>query len=125
MTMDAFARWLVRRPLVAVSANLAVTLVLGFYAIHIRVESSLASVLPKGDPASDYYAKVRKTFGGDNVAVVGVRTGDLFSQSTLEKIAAVTDALGKIDGVETVLSITNAPDPAADIIDPPPLLPAT
>ncbi|MGH9200419.1 MAG: efflux RND transporter permease subunit, partial [Vicinamibacterales bacterium] len=123
MTMDAFARWLVRHPLAVVGANLLVTLVLGFYAVQIRVESSLASVLPKGDPDADYYAKVRQTFGGDNVAVVGVRTEDLFSESTLNKIAAVTDALGKINGVEAVVSITNAPDPAADILDPPPLLP--
>src|SRR5882762_4290918 len=108
--MDAFARWLVRHPVAVLAANLLVTAVLGIYAVHIRVESSLQSVLPKGDPYTEYYEKVRRTFGGDNVAVVGMRCDDLFAAATLEKLAAVTTALGKIPGVERVLSLTNAPD---------------
>ena len=46
--MDAFARWLVRHPVAVLTANLLVTFVLGAYAVRIRVESSLQSVLPKG-----------------------------------------------------------------------------
>ncbi|HEY5611255.1 MAG TPA: MMPL family transporter, partial [Thermoanaerobaculia bacterium] len=121
--MDALARWLVRHPLLVLAANLIVTAVLGIFALRIRIESSLASVLPAGDPQIDEYARVRETFGSDDVAVVGVRTDDLFATSTLEKIARVTDALSKIEGVERVLSITNAVDPAADVFHPPPLLP--
>lgn len=120
----AFAQWLVRHPLLFVIANLLVTGVLGFYALRIRVESSLESMLPAGDPEVSYYDSVRATFGSDDVAVVGVQAYDLFAAETLEKIARVTDALGKIDGVERVLSITNAVDPAADVFNPPRLLPS-
>src|SRR5207253_1698009 len=102
--------------------NLVVTAVAAFYAVQIRVESSLQSVLPKGDPYTEYYEKVKHVFGGDNVAVVGVRCDDVFATRTLERIAAVTDALAKIDGVERVISLTNSPDPAADVLNPPPLL---
>ena len=62
---------MVRHPLVVIGANLLVTAVLGFYALHIRVESSLASVLPAGDPEVEYYAKVQEIFGSDNIAIVG------------------------------------------------------
>ena len=120
--MEALARWIVRHPLLTVMANLAVTLALGVYALRIRIESSLESVLPAGDPEVTYYENVRKTFGSDDVAVVGVRARDLFAPQTLEKIARVTDALGRIEGVERVLSITNAVDPAADVFNPPRLL---
>jgi uncharacterized protein len=120
--MDAFARWLVRHPLVVLAVNLAVTAALGVYAVRIRVENSLHAVLPKGDPYTEYYEKVRRTFGGDNVAVVGMRCDDLFAASTLEKLATVTTALGKIQGVESVVSLTNAPDPVANLLSPPPLL---
>ncbi|MGH7820418.1 MAG: hypothetical protein ACREQ9_11630, partial [Candidatus Binatia bacterium] len=120
--MEAFARWLVRHPLAVLAANAVVTVALGFFALQIRIESSLATILPEGDPQIDYYARIRETFGSDDVAVVGVRAEDLFAASTLEKIARVTDALGKIRGVERVLSITNAVDPAADVFHPPPLL---
>ncbi|MGH7859031.1 MAG: hypothetical protein ACREQY_17030, partial [Candidatus Binatia bacterium] len=120
--MESFARWLVRYPRAVIAANAALTALLGFFALQIRIESSLATVLPEGDPQIDYYAKVRETFGSDDVAVVGVRAEDIFAGPTLEKIARVTEALGKIRGVERVLSITNAVDPAADVFRPPPLL---
>ena len=121
--MQRFARGLVDHPFLVLGANLLVTLALGSYALQIRIESSLATVLPDGDPQIDYYAKVRETFGSDDVAVIGVRADDVFAPDTIRKIARVTDALGEIEGVERVLSITNAVDPAADVFKPPPLLP--
>jgi predicted RND superfamily exporter protein/CRP-like cAMP-binding protein len=112
--MMKFARWMVRHPVVVIAANLFVTAILGYQALHIRVEFSTASVLPAGDPQVEYYAKVREIFGSDDVAIVGVRADDIFAASTLEKIARVTDALAKIKGVSWVASITNAPDLTED-----------
>ena len=121
--MEAFARWLVRHPLLVVGAQLLATVVLGAYALHIRIESSIESILPAGDPEVSYYETVRATFGSDDVGVIGVRAEDLFAAATLEKIARVTDAVSRVAGVERVLSITNAVDPADDVFEPPPLLP--
>src|SRR5205809_546535 len=111
--MDAFARWLTRHPLAVVVANLAVTVVLGLYAFHIRIENSLESMLPAGDPKVAYYAATRAVFGSDDVGVIGIRADDVFAPSTILKIARVTDALAKVPGVESVLSITNVVDPTA------------
>src|SRR5437016_12333437 len=122
--MTRFARWLVRYPVLFVAANLLVTAVLGVYALRIRIESSLESVLPAGDPEVEYYTRVRATFGSDDVGVVGVRADDIFAPATVEKIARVTDALARISGVERVLSIANAVDPAEDVFKPPRLLPS-
>ena len=122
--MNRFARWLVRYPLVFVAANLLVTAVLGIFALRIRIESSLESMLPAGDPEVGYYTRVRATFGSDDVGVVGIRADDIFAPATIEKIARVTDALGRISGVERVLSIANAVDPAEDVFKPPRLLPS-
>src|SRR5881409_1085743 len=123
LLMDAFARSLARHPLAVVLANLLVTAVLGFYALQLRIESSLESMLPAGDPKVEYYAQTRAVFGSDDVAVVGVRARDIFAPSTIAKIARVTDEIAKVDGVEHVLSIANAVDPAADVLHPPRLLP--
>ena len=120
--MDALGRWIVRHPVAMVVANLAVTLVLGYYALQVRIESSLESVLPGHDPEIDYYNHVRATFGSDDVAVIGMRVDDLFSAATLQKIARITDAIAKVPGVEAVLSITNAPDPIANVLHPPRLI---
>src|SRR5881296_1556846 len=111
--MDAFARWLTRHPLAVVVANLGVTAVLGLYAVHIRIENSLESMLPAGDPKVAYYNTTRALFGSDDVGVIGVRADDVFAPSTILKIARVTDALAKVPGVESVVSITNVVDPTA------------
>src|SRR6266702_8703180 len=113
--MDAVARWLTRHPLAVVVANVAVTVVLGLYALHIRIENSLESMLPAGDPKVAYYNATRALFGTDDVGVIGVRADDVFAPSTIEKIARVTDALAKVPGVESVLSITTVVAPFANV----------
>jgi hypothetical protein len=121
--MKSAASWLVGHARLVLLIHLLVTILLATFAWRLRIEGSLQSVLPAGDPAVQYYADVRATFGSDDVAVVGVLADDLFSASTLTKIARVTDKLSRLDGVERVLSLTNAVDYAADVFDPPPLLP--
>ena len=113
----------VRFPRTAVAIGLLATLVLALAARHVRVEASMGSILRADDPGVRYYDDVRAAFGGDDIAVVGVRAADIFAPATLIKIAHVTDQLAAIDGVERVLSLTNTVDPAADVFNPPPLLP--
>jgi len=121
--MGAIGRWIVGHPRRVVALNLALTAIFAVIAARVRIESSLESVLPSGDPEIAYYEQVRAQFGGDDVGVIGVRADDLFSPSTLAKIARVTTAVSRLAGVESVLSITNAKDIAADVVSPPPLLP--
>jgi predicted RND superfamily exporter protein len=120
--MNALARWFGRHPLLTLVAHGLLTAVLGMYALRIRIERSIESLLPVGDAEMAYYDRARAMFGNDDVAVVGVQAHDLFAAPTLEKIARLTAALAAIDGVERVLSVTNAVDPAADPVRPPRLL---
>jgi predicted RND superfamily exporter protein len=113
----------VRYPRTAVAVGLVATLLLGFAARHVRIEASMSSILRADDPGVRYYDDVRTAFGSDDIAVVGVRASDIFAPDTLGKIARVTDRLAALPGVERVLSLTNTVDPAADVFDPPPLLP--
>jgi predicted RND superfamily exporter protein len=113
--MDRFARWLARHSFYVAGVNVVVTALLGLCALRIHIESSLESMLPAGDPKVEYYAATRGIFGSDDVAVVGVLARDIFAPSTIVKIASVTDALAKVEGVEHVLSITNAVDPTSDV----------
>ena len=120
--MQRFRVWLLRHPIICIVATLLLTALLGSYALRIRIDSSIENILPAGDPQVRFYDDVRRTFGGDDVGVIGVRANDLFAQATLEKIARITDAVAKLEGVERVLSLTNTVDPAADVFHPPPLL---
>src|SRR5262245_26819366 len=120
--MLRFARWLATKPWIVLAAALLLTLGLGFYAWQIRIESSFESVQHRLDRDATYYEQIRQTFGSDEIAVVGLRTDDLFAPATLEKIHRVTVALEKLEGVEGVLSLTNSPDFAANVFPRPPRL---
>jgi predicted RND superfamily exporter protein len=113
---------MVRYPRTVVATTFALTVLLGRDAMHLRIESSVESMLPPDDPGVAYYQETRRLFGGDDVGVVGIRAEDVFATGTLEKIDVVTRALAKLEGVERVLSITNMVDVAADVFTPPKLL---
>src|SRR5258708_2666890 len=123
--MRRFARWLAENPYPVLAASLAITLWLGFYAQQIRIESALESVLPRDDPEVAYYNQIRATFGSDDVGVVGVLApegADVLAPATLEKIDRLTRELGKLRGVEAVVSLTNTRDIALDVAQQPPKL---
>src|SRR2546428_13645003 len=109
--MARFARWLVCYPVVFVAANLLVTAVLGVFALRIRIESSLESVLPAGDPEGEYYTRGRATFGSDDVGVGGIRAGGIFPPPPIGKIAPATDPLPPISRREPGPRIANAVGP--------------
>ena len=121
--MERVAGWLVRHPRPVVAATLLVTAIMGVFASRLRFESALDNVLPAGDPAVAFYQQVRQQFGSDDVGVVGVLADNVFAPATLATIARLTAALGALPGVHSVLSITNMKDVAADVFNPPPLLP--
>ena len=123
--MDRFARWLVRRPLPALIATALVTVVLGAYALHLRIESSLESVLPGRRSGGrvlrpDVRATLRQRRRRRRRRA---RRRPLRAGDAREDRARHRRARASIPGVERVLSITNAVDLAADVFNPPPLLP--
>jgi predicted RND superfamily exporter protein len=123
--MRRFARSLAENPWIVLAASLAITIWLAFFAAQIRIESALDSVLPGDDPEVAYYDEIRATFGSDDVGVVGVLApegSDVLAPATLEKINRLTLELGKLRGVETVVSLTNMRDIALDVAQQPPKL---
>src|SRR5262245_18700648 len=120
--MGRFARRLAENPWIVLAGALALTVWFGTHAWQIRIESALDTVLPRGDPAVAYYDQIRATFGSDDVGVVGVLApegSDVLAPGTLAKIASITTELSKLHGIETVFSLTNFVDVAADVVTPP------
>src|SRR5690606_38249920 len=96
-----------------------------FFAWHARetrLDASVETLLAEGDADKAYYDEIRRLFGSDEIGVVGVITDDVYRPETLEKIRRLTDEIAAIDGVAEVVSLTNAVDPVADVLDPPPLI---
>ncbi len=107
---------------------LTILLLSGFfasYARHIRLDSSVESLLPKDDPEKEYYEEARRLFGSDEIGIIGLVTDSVYTPEVLRKLKRLTEGVEKIEGVESVLSLTNAVDPIADVVDPPPLMSQT
>ena len=121
--MDPLYRFVVRRRREILVVLALATAFFAWHAREIRFDGSVESLLPADDPSSRYYAEVRATFGSDEVGVVGLLADDVFTKPVLETIGRLTKAIQKIDGVEKVVSLTNATDPVKDVFEPPLLIP--
>ena len=121
--MDGAYRAIVRFPWVVLAAVAVVTLVLGAGTAHLRVDSSVGTLLPRDDPGAKLYAQVVERFGNDEVDIIGVLAPDVLAPATLEKIRTLTTRVAAIDGVSQVISLTNVRDPIADVLNPPLLIP--
>ncbi len=105
---------------------LLIVLLTGFFAYHarhIRIDSSVESLLPRDDPEKQYYDEARRLFGSDDMGIIGLVAENVYTPATLEKIRRITTKVEKIEGVQSVASLTNTPDPIADVVDPPLLVP--
>ncbi len=121
--MEKLYHWIVCHPIRVGAAGLLVTILLGIGLFSLRLDSSISTLLPRKDPARSFYDQVVKTFGSDEVNVIGLVADDIFTTATLEKIERITRGAEKIDGVAWVMSLTNVKDPIADVLSPPRLIP--
>jgi len=60
------------------------------------------------DPNRLYLEGMQKIFGEAEITLIGLETPDVFNPSTIRKIERMTQAVEKISGVESVLSLSNA-----------------
>lgn len=97
--------------------------VFSVYARHIRIDSSVESLLPSEDPDNQYYAEIRHLFGSDEIGVIGIIADTIYTTETLQKIKRLTEEIKTFEGVDEVLSLANAADPITNVIDPPLLMP--
>jgi predicted RND superfamily exporter protein len=97
-----------RVPVIAVT--LAVTLGLGYFIKDTRVNSDILGYLPKNDPAVQLNNHVGELFGGTQLAVIALETGDVFTASCLAHVASLTADIADVEGVASVTSL-------ADVID--------
>jgi len=89
---------------------------------RISFDSSLESLTVPDDPARLFFTEVSERFGTEEIGVVALVADDVYTPEVLESLRELTESVAAIDGVSRVLSLASASDPAADVLDPPPLL---
>ncbi len=75
---------------------------------RIRIDPSLNEMLPADDPARRFYEELLERFGSDDVVVVALISGALFTPEGLATLERTSDALERADGVQRVESLATA-----------------
>jgi predicted RND superfamily exporter protein len=93
--MDRIYRFIIHRPWPILLVVGLGTLFFAYHARNIRIDSSIESLLPQDDPEKQYYNEVRRLFGSEDVAVIGIITDNVYTPQTLEKNQASNRRLQK------------------------------
>ena len=103
-----------RRPIIVVF--IALTLFFGFWIKDLKVNSDLLSYLPADDPAVKLFHHLGDRFGQNDIVMAALQSDDVFRAATLADIKNLTERFRDVDGVASVISLTNVMDirPGAD-----------
>ncbi len=100
-----------RHPKVILSVILAITVFFAAQIPGVRMYSDFADLLPQSHPYIELHNRIKGSFGGANVIIVGVEVdqGNIFTNDALEKIHRVTLAVDSLPGVNhnLVASVTH------------------
>ncbi|HZI94657.1 MAG TPA: MMPL family transporter [Patescibacteria group bacterium] len=103
----------------AVAGLLAVlTLVLSLYAMSLRADPGVESLIPARGGDARRLSEFNKAFGSDETIVMALQAEPLFTKDRLAIMAELTDRAARIPHVSRVLSPTNVRDLDGDSLGP-------
>ena len=108
--MHRVADFLLRYPRAVMAALVVLSVGAGLYLLlgGVRFDYDLENFLPADDPGIQQFRAFTEAYEPDDAfIVVGFEADDVFEVGTLRDIRAMTAALGAIDGVEDVASVTS------------------
>jgi len=112
-----YNRIILKRPLITLFCLLAVVSFLGYQARDFKLDASAETLILQTDKDLQYSRLIESRYGEhDYLVITYTPEKDLFSDQTLEKLAALQDELVPLKRVSSVVSILNAP-----LLESPPL----
>ncbi|OGX13025.1 MAG: hypothetical protein A2Z92_05680 [Omnitrophica WOR_2 bacterium GWA2_63_20] len=109
VALERLTRLALDYPKTVIGVMLAVTVLFGLQFPKIHIDTDPENMLEHSQPDRVFYDQVKRDFGIHDLLVVGiVDRQEIFHQEALERVARVTSAILKIDGVivEDVVSLT-------------------
>lgn len=76
---------------------------------QLAFDRSIESMFPHGDPLLAPYEKLKETFGGNEIALAAYEDPRLMTPEGIARLANLTKELKGVDGVRSVLSLTETP----------------
>ena len=109
--MERFFGLVTRRAHLVLAVILSITTFFAFQLHKLHVDTSLMQMLVEDLPAKEDYDRYKEDFGwaADDILVV-LKAEDIFSPESFEKIVKLTQALGSVEGVKRVVSLSTLKD---------------
>ena len=99
--IERISEYCIRQRRFVVAGLGLLTLVLGWFALHIEVRTVFEDMLPSDHEYVQTHQKFKDTFGGSNMVtiMVEVESGDIFQPAVLEKVRSLTLGLREVSAV--------------------------
>ncbi|MFZ3203136.1 MAG: MMPL family transporter [Pseudomonas sp.] len=99
--IERIAEFCIRRRAWVAGGLLCLTLVLGWFALHIEVRTVFEDMLPSRHEYVQTHEKFKDTFGGSNMVTImfEVEQGEIFQTAVLDKVRSVTLGLREVSAV--------------------------
>ena len=78
-------------------------------ARHLKFSRSIDAMFDRSDPALVPFARMARTFGGDEVVLCAYDDPDLFTTDGITRLAALTERLAGEPGVHAATSLASTP----------------
>lgn len=107
---ERITRWLIawRWPLAALTAAIMVWIVYeGAYTLSF--DRSIENMFAADDPLLVPYRQLKRTFGGNEIALAAYIDPDLLTEKGMERLDELSRAMQDVPGVQAVLSLTTTP----------------
>ncbi len=108
--MKKLAELVLKYRLTIISVTLLLTLFFGYGLSKISINSDMLSYLQPDDPVVKLFNRIGEDYGGNTLAMVAVKSDDVFSTETLNFINELTQKYSNIQGISSVMSLTNILD---------------
>lgn len=112
--MERLEEWLGKHRAWVIAGFAAVTVAAAASATRIRSNNDFESWLPERDSVMQFYREVEDAFTAHAVVFVLLDFGDVFRPEALDRLGELTERLAEVEGVDRVLSLSNALDLRSD-----------
>ncbi len=109
-TAQVYDALVLRNPKSVLALLLAVLIFFGYHAQNFKLDASADSLLLEDDADLNLFRKIHERYPSKPLLIVTYTPdADLFSDQALEPLKQLRDELKKVDGVESVFTILDAP----------------
>ncbi|MGD9261871.1 MAG: MMPL family transporter [Desulfobacterales bacterium] len=105
LSFRAMLEWIVRWPLVVISATVVVTFFFAWQLPDLSFKTSIYDLQIEDLPETAQYNDFKKLFGSDEIIRVVIESNNVFDPVTFRKIEQLAETAAAIEGVRRVISL--------------------